>query len=220
MRAPSSQPITPFATVMASGFGVAIVVASVSAAAWSDIRDAALAVGLLAASQFAVWTLPSRARMLLVLEIAIGVGSVAAAILASAWFVLPAAFALATAASLRWARRIEPRTLQPEGASVTAIDAPGAGRSSMEELRAALPGVHRFYKVFTACSLVLAALFALAATAEPLLLVMTAVFLALAATDRLAAWIWVRTTPQSVRRQMERSQAERAARHEASRRNG
>jgi hypothetical protein len=74
----------------------------------------------------------------------------------------------------------------------------------MKELRAARPGMHRFFVASIACYLILAALFAVAATAEPLMLVMAALFVALAGTVRVAAWVWVQTTPPSVRRQLER----------------
>jgi hypothetical protein len=215
MRSMTSQRIPPIAKVMASGLGLFAFIALVSAAAWSEMREPALALCIGAASQLAIWTSVPMARAgmppraLVALEVGIGVGSTVAAAYVSAWFVLAAVIALASAASLGWARRIGPTAAPPE--AVTATEAPPLARKSMEELRAARPGMHRFFVVSIACNLILAALFAVAATAEPLMLVMTALFAGLAGAVRIAAWAWVKTTPPSVRRRFERSRRERQA---------
>jgi hypothetical protein len=165
-------------------------------------------------SQLALWVMLPRARVLppkslAALEGAIGVGSIVAAILASAWLLLPAVTALATAAALL---RLRETVASPAvaGAPPSAEPAPPSpSRTSMEELRAARRGVHRFFVAAMTCFLVLAGLFAVMATAEPVMLVLTALFVALAGAVRFAAWLWVQTTPAAVRREMERAAASR-----------
>lgn len=123
---------------------------------------------------------------------------------------------LATAAALTRARPAELAPVEPPDVATPAAPAPAEAlppkRSALEQVRVARPGLHKFYVAAIGVNLVLAALFGLAATAEPLLLVMVAESLGLAGVVWLAAWTWVKTTPPRVRRQMEeRVAAQQAA---------
>src|SRR5207342_218487 len=123
--------------VLAAGSALVCAIAAAVATAWPDVRDAALAVGLGAASQLALWALLPRARALppmglAALEGAIGVGSLAAALIASPWFALPAVTALATAVGLARLRRPAPTV----AAAAPPAAEPATARTAMEELRA------------------------------------------------------------------------------------
>jgi hypothetical protein len=84
-------------------------------------------------------------------------------------------------------------------------------RTPMEQLRAAQPRLHRAYVIFRGVFLGLAVLFALAATVEPLWLLMVALCLGEVGAVQFSAWFWVLTTTPRERDRMERTVQEREA---------
>jgi hypothetical protein len=81
----------------------------------------------------------------------------------------------------------------------------------MEEMRALLPGVYRACVAAIGLFLVLALLAAVAATAQPLMLVVTAFFVVMAGSVRVGVWAWDKTTTPSVRNRLEQARREREA---------
>jgi hypothetical protein len=224
------------ARVMASVYALVVALAGASAAVWPDTRAAMVALCVAGLSQLAVWTVLPMARdrmalgplvgmdagvggappkALIGLEAGVGVGSIVVSVSASAWFVLPAVTALATAAGLVWARRVHPTPTPLAAMSARPAEVQPTGRTSLEELRVLFPGLYRFDVGLMVLFLILAVLCALAAIAEPLLLILAAFFAAAVACVRIAVWLWFKTTSPAWRRQVEEARRAREAARES-----
>lgn len=199
----------PYEKLNVAAFALVVAVAPAFAAAIPEVRTPALALGAAAAAQLPVWlSAPLRSRLRLpasvvVLECALAIGFVVASVLASAWFALPAAFTGMSAIGLVWARRVSPTTPATEPAEVPTAPEP-AGAGSVAELRALRPRLARVNDILVIFLGTVAAFFVVMAIVDVHLLVAAAVFASFAGAVRLAEWLTAKTTPPSVRRELER----------------